>query len=116
MRARGVEAEGTHRQRLVARLRSRLETVEGVRVLPLARNDGRAGIVSFTVDGWAPEEIGYVLQETFGIITRSGLHCAPLAHQVYGTAPLGTVRASVGPVNTEEQVDALAAAVAHLAG
>lgn len=116
VRARGVEAEGAHRHHLVERLRSRLETVGGVRVLPLARNDGRAGIVSFTVDGWTPEEMGYVLQRSFGITTRSGLHCAPLVHQVFGTAPLGTVRASVGFANTEEQVDALATAVAHLAG
>lgn len=116
VRARGVETEGAHRQRLVQRLRSRLETVGGVRVLPLARNDGRAGVVSFTIDGWTPEEVGYALQKSFGITTRSGLHCAPLAHRVYGTTPLGTVRASFGRANTEAHVEALAAAVARLAG
>jgi len=116
VRARGVEAAGAHRHHLVMRLRSRLDTMEGVRLLPLARNDGRAGIVSFTVDGWTPEELGYLLQKSFGITTRSGLHCAPLVHQVYGTAPLGTVRASVGHANTEGHVEALAAAVAHLVG
>ncbi len=116
VRAQGVEAEGAHRHHLVTRLRARLETLPGVRLLPLAGNDGRAGIVSFTVDGWMPEELGYLLQKSFGITTRSGLHCAPLIHQVHGTAPLGTVRASVGHANTEEHVDALAAAVAHLTG
>jgi selenocysteine lyase/cysteine desulfurase len=114
--ARGVKTEGAHRHHLVERLRSQLETVGGVRVLPLARNDGRAGVVSFTIDGWTPEEVGYALQKSFGIITRSGLHCAPFVHRVYGTTPLGTVRASVGRANTEEHVDVLAAAVAHLAG
>ncbi len=116
VRARGVEAEGAHRHRLVTLLRSRLETLKGVRLLPLARNDGRAGIVSFTLGGWVPEEVGYALQTSFGITTRSGLHCAPLIHQVYGTAPLGTVRASVGYANTEEHVEALATALAHLTG
>ncbi len=116
VRARGVEAEGAHRHHLAMHLRSRLEMLRGVRLLPLAQNDGRAGIVSFTLDGWAPEEVGYVLQTSFGITTRSGLHCAPLIHQVYGTAPLGTVRASVGYANTEKDVEALAAAIAHLTG
>ncbi|MBN1659062.1 MAG: aminotransferase class V-fold PLP-dependent enzyme [Anaerolineae bacterium] len=114
VRARGVEVEGAHRHHLVERLRVKLERVKGVRLLPLSGNDGRAGIVSFAVDGWAPEEMGYVLRTSFGIITRSGLHCAPLIHQVTGTAPLGTIRASVGPANSPEQVDALAAAVAQL--
>jgi len=114
VRARGVETEGAHRHHLVTHLRARLATIKGVRLLPLAGNDGRAGIVSFTVEGWTPEEVGYILQTSFGITTRSGLHCAPLVHQVYGTAPLGTVRASVGYANTEEQVEALANAVAHL--
>jgi cysteine desulfurase/selenocysteine lyase len=115
-RARGVETEGAHRHHLVERLRSQLETVAGVRVLPLARNDGRAGVVSFTIDGWRPEEVGYALQKSFGITTRSGLHCAPLVHRVYGTTPLGTVRASFGRANTEAHVDALVAAVTHLVG
>ncbi|HSJ58578.1 MAG TPA: aminotransferase class V-fold PLP-dependent enzyme, partial [Anaerolineae bacterium] len=116
VRARGVEAEGAHRHHLVDYLRARLEMVPNVRLLPLCGGDGRAGIVSFTVAGWVPEEVGYALRTSFGITTRSGLHCAPLAHQVHGTAPLGTVRASVGQANTREQMDALAAAIAHLAG
>jgi selenocysteine lyase/cysteine desulfurase len=98
------------------RLRSGLERMSGMRVLPVANNDGRAGVLSFLVDGWTPEEIGYLLLQSFGITTRTGLHCAPLAHEVYGTAPLGTVRASVGWANTEDDVDALVGAMATLVG
>jgi cysteine desulfurase / selenocysteine lyase len=116
VRARGVEREGAHRHGLVMRLRSGLERMSGMRVLPVANNDGRAGVLSFLVDGWTPEEIGYLLLQSFGITTRTGLHCAPLAHEVYGTAPLGTVRASVGWANTEDDVDALVEAMATLAG
>jgi cysteine desulfurase family protein len=116
VRARGVETEGENRHKLVKRLLSQLVTLERVHVLPLAGNDGRAGVVSFTIDGWTPGEVGYTLRKSFGITTRSGLHCAPLVHQVYGTAPQGTVRASIGRANTEAHMDAIAEAVSHLVG
>jgi cysteine desulfurase family protein len=112
---RGVEVEGHNRHHLVISLRSQLKKISGVRVLPLAEDDGRAGIVSFTLKGWTPEEVGFALQKSFGITTRSGLHCAPFAHQVYGTAPEGTVRASFGRDNTEADRDAIADAVANIA-
>lgn len=38
-------------------------------------------------------------------MTRVGLHCAPLAHKSLGTFPEGTVRFSIGPFNTEEEID-----------
>ena len=39
-----------------------------------------------------------------GIAVRSGLHCAPLAHQTTGTIETGTVRVSFSAFNTEEEV------------
>ncbi|MDR0885027.1 MAG: aminotransferase class V-fold PLP-dependent enzyme [Clostridiales Family XIII bacterium] len=45
------------------------------------------------------------LYEEHGIITRSGLHCAPLAHQVAGTFPEGTLRFSFGYDTTMEDID-----------
>jgi selenocysteine lyase/cysteine desulfurase len=85
-----------------------------VRILPIADDDGRAGVLSFTLKGWTAEEVGYMLAQSFDIVTRTGLHCAPLAHETYGTAPLGTVRASVGRANTADDIDALTAAIKHL--
>ena len=45
------------------------------------------------------------LDETYGIMTRVGLHCAPSAHQTLGTYPTGTIRFSFGWWNNEEEVD-----------
>ena len=45
------------------------------------------------------------LEQEYGIMTRVGLHCAPLAHKSLGTFPEGTVRFSIGPFNTEEEID-----------
>jgi cysteine desulfurase family protein len=44
-------------------------------------------------------ELGYILDNEYGIMTRTGLHCAPLAHKTIGTFPEGTIRFSFGPFN-----------------
>ena len=56
-------------------------------------------------------ELANWLDQTHGIMVRAGLHCAPAAHQRLETHPRGTVRASIGPFNTESDIDALVAAV-----
>ena len=114
VRDRGVEALGRQRHELVRSLRARLRRVAGCRLSPLAGEDGRSGIVSFTLDGWKAEDLGFALRESFDVETRSGLHCAPLVHRALGTLPDGNVRASVAEFNTEEDADRLAAAVAAL--
>ena len=49
-------------------------------------------VISFTVDEYSVNEIGEILQMSFDIICRSGLHCAPLIHKCLKTSPNGTVR------------------------
>ena len=49
-------------------------------------------------------EIAYILDYKYGIQTRVGLHCAPLAHQTLGTYPKGTVRFSFGHSNDLEEI------------
>lgn len=109
-----VEALGAHRSRLVSRLRHGLSRIPSVRIAPLPGDDGRAGVTSLWVDGWTPEEMGFALRESFGIETRSGLHCAPLVHEWLGTAPKGNIRVSVGAFNGESHVDLLVDAVRKL--
>ena len=105
--SRGVAELGHQRHELVRLIRRRLGQIAGVRLSPLAGDDGRAGIVSLTVDGWHPEDLGFLLRESFGIETRSGLHCAPRIHGILGTSPEGSVRVSVAAFNTEHDVDRL---------
>jgi cysteine desulfurase / selenocysteine lyase len=113
---RGVGALGTHRHRLVHTLRRTLEEIPGVSLTPLPNDDGRAGIVSFTVRDLPPQEVGFTLFEAFGIAVRSGLHCAPRIHEHLGTAPLGTVRVSVGPFNTVSDMARVASSIAKICG
>lgn len=62
-------------------------------------------IISFNIENVFPQEISYLLDKEYNIMTRSGLQCAPLIHKALNTFPHGTVRASFGYQNSCEQVD-----------
>jgi selenocysteine lyase/cysteine desulfurase len=40
----------------------------------------RIGVFAVRIDGYDPQELSAVLETSYGILTRSGIHCAPLAH------------------------------------
>ena len=58
----------------------------------------------------------YELDATYGIMTRVGLHCAPIAHKTLGTYPAGTIRFSFGPENTLTEVDTALKALSEITG
>jgi selenocysteine lyase/cysteine desulfurase len=62
-----------------------------------------------------PDQVSTILDGDFGIATRAGLHCAPLAHETLGTSPRGAVRFSLGAFNTEEEIERMVEAVAAIA-
>jgi selenocysteine lyase/cysteine desulfurase len=98
-----------------AKLRAGLSRIPGVRLF----GDGKppwTGIVSFRIDGWMVEETGYALAESFGIVCRTGLHCAPLIHAAVGSAPEGTVRFSPSGATTEQEIEEAIAAIRRMAG
>jgi selenocysteine lyase/cysteine desulfurase len=104
----------------VERSRQMAERLEqGLHELPHVRLYGvagpRLGVVAFRLDGWHPEETAAVLQQSFGVICRAGLHCAPLMHRALGTADAGTVRFSVSGFTAEEEVDRALEAVRLMA-
>jgi cysteine desulfurase family protein len=108
----------TTRQRLLA-LRSacvdQLDRINGVTVYDVHPDLPRVPVIALNVDHLYPSELSAVLDEQFGVMTRAGLHCAPLVHRTLGTAPHGTVRISLGTTSTAEDVEALVLAVQHIA-
>lgn len=100
----------------VAQLRAGLSLIPGVRLVGGSEKVPRLGIVSFRIDGWSVEETGYVLAESFGIVCRTGLHCAPLIHAAIGSAPEGTVRFSPSGATTEQEIAEAIAAVGRMVG
>jgi len=75
----------------------------------------RVAVVSIRLDDYAPAELSHRLYERGGLMTRSGLHCAPAAHQAIGTYPLGTTRFSFGYFNTPDEVEHALAVLTELA-
>ena len=75
----------------------------------------RTGIVTLNIEGYDSGEVSDELMERFDIATRSGAHCAPLAHQALGTVDTGAVRFSFSCFQTMEDVQLAAAAVRTLA-
>jgi len=75
----------------------------------------RTGVVSLNVAGQPASDVGAILDSSFGIGVRAGLHCAPGAHRHLGTFPEGTVRVSPGPFNTREEISALVEALRETA-
>lgn len=73
------------------------------------------GVFSVNVAGMSPGELADVLEADFGVLTRPGVHCAPLAHMTIGTHPVGTCRLSFGPFTTQDDVRAAADALATIA-
>jgi cysteine desulfurase family protein len=101
---RGVETLRAHEVSLVRILMDRLAAAPGIRVLGPAAAEARCGVVAVTVDGLAPEEVSTTLERDFGVLTRSGLHCAPGVHRTMGTTGGGATRLSVGPFITADDV------------
>jgi selenocysteine lyase/cysteine desulfurase len=59
-------------------------------------------------------QLSYDLDDQYDIMTRSGLHCAPLAHQTLGTFPEGSLRFSIGYFNTQQEIETTLAALKEI--
>ncbi len=113
--AEGVDAIYEREKAITTRLIDGLAEIPGVRVLSPEDENRRAAVVSFTVDGWEPTDIGAALDSSFEIACRTGLHCAPEACAALGGLPYGTIRFSPGFYTTMDEIDQSINAVAELA-
>ncbi|MBN2789553.1 MAG: aminotransferase class V-fold PLP-dependent enzyme [Candidatus Delongbacteria bacterium] len=82
-----------------------LTSAKNINGIKFYYSDEGPGVVSFTIDGMSVSEITTELSEKYCIMSRQGLHCAPLAHKRIGTFPEGTVRFGFSIFNTKEQID-----------
>jgi len=113
---RGVGAIQEHERALAGQLLEGLARIRGVRVLGPSSTDGRVGVVSVTIDGVDPQHAASILDQTFGIAVRAGLHCAPSVHRAIGRPEsAGTVRLSVGPFTTAADISAALEAMTQIA-
>ena len=111
---RGLEALAAHEQSLIERLAAGLNQLPGIILYGSPDKRSCTGTLSFNVQELDCSEVAHILDTAYGIAVRSGLHCAPAAHRTIHTFPHGTVRASVGPFNTQEDIHTLIGAVSEI--
>jgi cysteine desulfurase/selenocysteine lyase len=113
LESESIPRVGSRCSGLAAACAARLAAIRGVRVIGAP---GGGPIVSFTVEGYDPADVAVLVEQIAGVQVRSGQHCAARIHSYLGTAAGGTVRASFGPFNTEDDADALVGAIETITG
>ena len=112
---RGIEKIRREESRLMDKL------MEGLREIPQARfyspenKKNRIATFSFNLGQRSPSDVALRLEKEFGILCRSGLHCAPAAHRTIGTFPEGTVRFSLSQFNSQDEMETAVQAVSRIA-
>lgn len=104
-----------HEQALCGKLIEAVKDDERFTVLGTLDPAARVGTVCINVVGMDAPDIGSILDDSFEIAVRPGLHCSPYAHRRFGTFPDGAVRVSPGAFSTEEEIDQLIEALDQIA-
>jgi cysteine desulfurase/selenocysteine lyase len=105
----GLENIARHEHDLLDHGTRRLCTVPGLRIVGTAAD--KAGVLSFVVDGHDTQAMSRALDQE-GIAVRGGHHCAQPILRRFGLQ--STVRASLAPYNTHDDLDALVDAVLRI--
>ncbi|HBK86229.1 MAG TPA: cysteine desulfurase, partial [Firmicutes bacterium] len=107
----GIDAIRQKEAALTEQLRAGLKRIPG---LTLYTPDISMGVFSINLEGFDSAGLSVALEREHGILTRPGLHCAPLAHKAIGTYPQGTTRISIGYSTTEAEVEQVIKALEEL--
>ena len=102
----GIEEIASHESELLAYMTSKLERVDGIRLIGTARH--KASVQSFLLGDIHPHDIGTILDHQ-GVAIRTGHHCAMPVMDFFGVP--GTARASLALYNNVEDVDRLIVAL-----
>lgn len=115
---RTVEAIWSHEQGLIKTMIESLTEwgqMPGFSLLGPGTVKQRCGVFSVRIEGLDPHELSGILETQYGILTRSGLHCAPGAHRSLGTIGHGgTTRMSFGPFISTQDVKYAADALGQI--
>lgn len=98
----------------VLKIRQHLAQSKKVTLFPGAQCEHRTVLFCFTIKNLDPADIGYILENNFGIVVRSGLHCAPLIHRHIGTFPSGSVRVSPSHFTSDDEIEVFADAMRQI--
>ena len=111
----GIDKIRKHEDRLGKMLEEGLMKINGLRIIGPGSDDPRLPVYSVNIKGMDNAKLARDLSDIYGIETRPGLHCAPLAHRTLGTFPEGALRISPSYFNTADDINLAVSALTELA-
>jgi cysteine desulfurase/selenocysteine lyase len=114
--AKGVETLRSQMHTRTAQLLEELQRIDNVSILRPCLESENCGIVSFNIRRMDCREVAMILDQSFDIQCRAGLHCAPLLHQTLDTTSShGTIRLSPGVFTTDDEMAHVVQALREIA-
>lgn len=110
----GINSIHAHELALARHMEEVLAENSKLRIVGSSPTKDKTAVVSLDFPEKDNAQIAFHLENDFGILTRCGLHCAPLAHKTLGTYPQGTVRFSFGYYNTMDEVERICTAIGQI--
>ena len=101
----GINKIKEHEEELCRYMLERLEEIPNIKIYGPKDATKRAAVITINIGNMDSGEITFLLDSEYDIATRSGIHCAPLAHKTLGTLEQGAVRFSIGYFNTKEEIE-----------
>lgn len=110
----GLSVLHAEKMKLTRYFLEEIKRLNGVRIIGRQDTKGRVAVVSLDFEKLDNAVVAFELEQHYGIMTRVGLHCAPMAHRTFGTYPRGTVRFAFSESNTKEEIDRCICAIENI--
>jgi cysteine desulfurase family protein len=107
----GLETIGRKNTELTRYFIRELKTIPGITIY---NEHPDLPVVAFDITGIDNHEAGFILARAYNVITRTGLHCAPLVHERIDGGN-GCIRASFSYFNTRDECTAAVEAISEVA-
>ncbi|MBS5823715.1 MAG: aminotransferase class V-fold PLP-dependent enzyme [Clostridium argentinense] len=101
----GINTIKEHEEYLTDKFLTGLLNMKDIIIYGNKSTENRTSTISLNSTKIDNSELGFTLDSEYGIITRTGLHCAPLAHEAVGSYPNGSIRFSFGYFNDLKDVN-----------
>jgi cysteine desulfurase / selenocysteine lyase len=112
----GIENLHQQEMQLWDKLRKGVQSNANIITYCAENTNNQNPVLSLNIPGFDSGDVGTMLDVDYNIACRTGLQCAPLVHEGLGTDKIhGTVRLSIGPFNTEQQIDLAIQAIGEIA-
>lgn len=110
----GLDNIKKHKENLITYFLEELSKIEQVKIYGPKDPKKIVSVISINISNLDSSEVSFILDEVYGIATRPGLHCAPLAHKTINTLEQGVVRFSIGYFNSLDDIKSAINAIKNI--